>query len=822
MNTLLKIFKVSLPDSVQVTEVTVAFHGIDPGWAFLIGVAIVAATFWIYLRTTPALVRWQACVLATLRSLLIGLILILLMRPVLLLTVVGTIRRSLLVLVDASASMQIKDMRQDEADMKRVALAKEVFDPKKGLGQSLPKNTNDLTSLSRTDVLKAMLNNKRLRLLDNLAEHYDIIPYAFGQSLQTLSGGLTQEQSAAANAKSSSSDKIVPFWESISYDKPFTAIGDNVRSLLDLKRGQPLAGIFLITDGSNNYGSPPAEAAALAQQDKVPLYIYGVGITSPKDIIVSRVFAPDVIFAKEETPISVLVRSQSMQGRTTKITLTLGDEVVDTREITFGPDGEQNITLKCLPTKAGNFELEASIEPLADEAIKTNNKASQRLRVIDNKIQVLVIEQKPRWEFRYLQAMLVRDRRLVSKFVLLEGSTELSKEKDSPYLQAIPSTKEEWMHYDVIILGDIDPRFLPDAQLKNIGDMTSAFGGGLVVIAGKKFMPGAYRRTSLENLLPVEWENQPAAPANVAAPAKSIPLELTFSGQNSLMLRLAEKETENIDIWKHLPGVYWTFRVSRPKPAADVLLADPSKEMMNRFGPMPVMALQSYGAGQILYVGTDEIWRWRRNVGEKYYTRMWGQIILRLGLPRLLGASKLTQLVTDKKTYISSERMTISGRLYRSGFEPMTDSTVTGTLTIKPEQNTSASQADLSKTISLRATPGKPGFYEGETVVTTPGLYAFSTQNDPGTSLDFRVIQPILEFGETALNLPLLKKMAETSGGELYREEDLYKMPDALGVKMDKVPSPMEVECLFSPIYFAMIFLLATAEWLLRKRWKLK
>jgi hypothetical protein len=832
MKEFLKILGIPVSDSVRVTDISVAFHGLSPSSALLIALVIIGATAWVYLRTTAGLAKWQKTTLIILRSALLLMILLLLMRPVMLLTVEGTIRRSLLLLIDASASMQIKDLRQDPADLARAAIATGQLDPKTGLHQALPPDISSFNNLSRADVLKSMLTSDRLQLLSKLAESYDLVPYTFGQTLQGISGGTTPEAAPAAGSAGRDSS----FLSSIAFNQPYTAIGDAVRGLLDQKRGQPLAGIFLITDGGNNYGSQPLDAAALAQQDKVPLYIYGVGITSPHDIIVSQVFAPEVSFAGEQATASVTVRSQAMKGRTAKLVLQLGDQVMDTREITFGDDGEQVVPMKFLPTRKGDFELVASIDPLPDEAVKDNNKASQRVRVIDGKIQVLYIEQKPRWEFRYLQAMLLRDPRLDSKFFLVEGDPNLSQQADSPYLASIPATKDDWTKYDVIIIGDVDSRLLNDEQMQSITDLVSTFGSGLVFIAGRKFMPDSYRGTALENLIPVEFEAQPLGAEEFST--RPISLDLTPAGQNSTTLRLADEVDDNLDVWKNLPGVYWDARVTKAKPAAEVWLDDPSPEKATRAGAMPVLALESYGMGQTFFVGTDEIWRWRRNVGEKYYTRFWGQVLLRLGLPRLLGASRLTQLTTERKNYFSGERVVVSGRLYRSGFQPVLDPTVKGTVTIKPDQ---PGANDLKQGLSLQASPGKPGYYEGEMVVTTPGVYSFSTENDPSSIVDFRVSEPRFEFGETAMNLPLLQKMADTSGGAFYREEDLYKMlepsgvkpsadtpappdkvPNGLGGSTIRVPSPQEVDLSFSPFYYALMILVAAAEWILRKRWRLK
>ena len=830
MKEILRLFGVPVSDSVQVSEISVAFHGLNPGTALVIGLVIIAATAWVYLRTTPRLSHWQKVSLIILRSALLAMILLMLMRPVLLLTVEGTIRRSLLLLIDSSASMQIKDLRQDPDDLKRAAIAEGQLDPKAGLGQSAGGDTASLAQLPRSEVLKSMLTNDRLQLLAKLGQTYDLVPYSFGQTLQSLSSSDASAPPPAADAPA----RPASFLDSITFDKPYTAIGDAVRSLLDLKRGQPVAGIFLVTDGGNNYGSQPVDAAALAQQDKVPLYIYGVGISSPHDIIVSQVFAPEVEFAREEATASITVRSQAMKGRTAKLVLKLGDQVVSSQDIAFGDDGEQVVPMTFTPTQKGEFDLMASIDPLPDEAVKDNNTASQRVRVIDGKIEVLYIEQKPRWEFRYLQAMLIRDRRLDAKFLLVEGDPELSQEQNSPYLTQLPATRDEWMKYDVIIVGDVDSRLLNTNQMQDISELVANFGGGIVFLSGKNFMPDTYRRTPLEQLLPVEFEGHTSSMDTLST--RQIPLELTPAGQNSSTLRLADNDDENLSIWKGLPGIYWDAHVTEAKPAAEVLLADPSPEKATRAGPMPVLALQSYGAGQALFVGTDETWRWRKNIGEKYYTRFWGQMLLRLGLPRLLGASRLTQLTTERNHYFSGERVTISGRLYHSGFQPVIDPTVKGTLTVVPDDAASAAAADLQKEVTLQANPGKPGYYEGEVIVTTPGVYTFAIESDPGSTLDFRVTQPKFEFGDTALNVALLKKLADTSGGAFYREEDLYKMlqsadssqgsdvdasgvhqvPNGLGNGTVKVPSPQEVELAYSPPYYALMILIAAVEWILR------
>jgi hypothetical protein len=158
-----------------------------------------------------------------------------------------------------------------------------------------------------------------------------------------------------------------------------TALGDGVRDAILRKRGQPLAGILLVTDGGNNAGSLPSEAAKLAHEENLPVFAYGVGITSPRDIIVGNLFAQNVSFVKDEVPVTVRVRGQGLKGQTATLVLNLGGAQVDSKEIVFNDDHEQVISMKFTPPKTGDFELSASIEARPDEVVKDNNAASRHI-----------------------------------------------------------------------------------------------------------------------------------------------------------------------------------------------------------------------------------------------------------------------------------------------------------------------------------------------------------------------------------------------------------------------------------------------------------
>jgi hypothetical protein len=597
---------------------------------------------------------------------------------------------------------------------------------------------------------------------------------------------------------------------------PATALGDAVREALNRKRGQPLAGVVLVTDGVNNSGGSPRDAAALAAQEGVPLFIYGVGITSPRDIIVQNLFAPEVTFVRDEVPVTVRVRGQGLAGQTAEVQLRLGDQVVARREITFGADADQVVPLKFTPQSLGEFELTAVVEARPDETVKDNNRRTQRLKVIDARIRVLLVDQSPRWEFRYLQAMLLRDRRVDLKCLLVEGDKAIARPADSPYLAEFPTRRDELFKYDLVILGDVDPKALTAQHQDNLNRLVSDFGGALLVVAGKRFMPGQYRRSALDKLLPVEFDAATLESAQDPVADKPIRLELTAAGRASAMLRLSDKDDENARIWAGLPPVYWVARVSRAKPAAEVLLVDPDPAKESRFGRMPVVAVQQYGLGQVMFVGTDNTWRWRKNAGDFYYTAVWGQIAQRVSIQRLLGVSRRTQLNTDRANYLTGDRVTIYARLYSGvGFDAVQEPSVKAFHGLK-------TGAGPRPEVTLRPVPEQPAMYRGEFIAPAAGAYSFWVESDPETLLDFTVAEPQFEFGETAMNEPLLQDLAARTGGQFFREESLRQLPDAIRARTERVRSPLEVELWASPLYFLLILAVVTVEWALRKLWHLK
>ena len=795
------------------TQYSLGYEGLSWGWAFFAFVVLVAGTVWSYRKYAPNLSKLSRIGLIALRSILLGLLLILLVRPILLVTLEETIRRPLLILLDVSQSMGLNDRRDNPDDVARAAIAKDLIDPAGGLKKSVPAATKDaIKNLSRRDLLEAVAANPKLNLWPRLQGRSSLKFYGFGRKLVEL-GELTPPENTQLNTIDSAA-----FFHALKYNENLTDIGDGLRDLLDQQRGQPVSGVLLITDGASNTGASPIEAASIAKQDGVPFFVYGVGVTSPQDIMVAELTGPQVSNVKEKLTVVARVRAQSMNGKKATVQLKANGKVVDEQPVEFRADGDQEISLSYTPDAIGMAQLEAVVPPLPEEAVRDNNTAKANVRIVDDKIKVLLVEEEPTWDFRYLLGMLQRDRRFKVQCVLLKGDPDLKSQPDSVFLDRLPDDKDTLFAQDLIIIGDVDPTDIGDVRMKLLNEWVSKMGGGLIFHAGPKFDPTAYQNTPLDAMLPVDVETK----VSERYP-EPVQLKLTPSGETSPLLELSKNPQENLARWADFPGVRWTAWVGKARPAAQVLLADPTPSRATRDGPMPVIALQSYGLGQTLFIGINETYRWRAKAGEKYYTPLWSQMIQALTGQHAMGASALTQLKTDRPSYFTGDKIKISGRIFQAGFTPLTDAEVPGTLIFTPEAKPGqAAPAPETKELRLQSIADRPGEFKGDLIAQGAGSYSYSTARDPAVVVKFQVLDPQVELSDIAMNEKLLRAMTSAAGGHFVREEDLNGLPELVASQSTGAVTFKKIPLAFAPIILVLMILAGCAEWLWRRKLELK
>lgn len=225
------------------------------GWqVFLLAVLVLAYVVWIYRRdgrgTASPLTR---AFLGVLRAGLITLAMFVLAEPVLLATHIETRRSTVLILVDDSFSMDLAFADADAALRKRLqdAMAGATVSLRTPEGKVETVEARKLTlaqfkRLTRLDVISAALHSGAEQgrdFLSLLKQQHNVRFYAFARHI------------------SSSNDKgqaLDPFHLVPSNLRGMeTRLGDCLREALKELRGQPLAGIVLLTTGSRTPARMP-------------------------------------------------------------------------------------------------------------------------------------------------------------------------------------------------------------------------------------------------------------------------------------------------------------------------------------------------------------------------------------------------------------------------------------------------------------------------------------------------------------------------------------------------------------------------------------
>ena len=283
----------------------------------------------------------------------------------------------------------------------------------------------------------------------------------------------------------------------------------------------------------------------------------------------------------------------------------------------------------------------------------------------------------------------------------------------------------------------------------------------------------------------------------------------TPAGGRSPVLSLADTPAETVAAWAALPEIYWAAPVGRLKPAAEALLVHPARKSPDG-KPLPVLAGHYYGKGSVLFVGFEEAWRWRLNAADRYFGRLWGQLVYAAGAPRALG-TKLAQLALDPAEPQLGQVGRVYARLFTPDLVPLAADAVEAKLTRLdgPPEPTA---------VVFRPTPGQPGEYVATLPFNRVGRYALSLDAGPEpVGLDYRVsLPPDHELTPGGPAEDELRKLAEVSGGRFYREEDVSTLPDQ--VKPASVPVTLREEVLlWNRWAFLLVFGLLALEWVARR-----
>jgi hypothetical protein len=693
-------------------------------------------------------------------------------------------RPSLLVLVDRSASMALADRRSEPADRAAAAAL---------LGREPAQDP------TRDELLRAAVAGAASDPLRLLAPRHRLEGYTFGQGAGlapfTL-GEAAQGQALAALP--------APAEEA-------TRLGDALRDAGRRAAGRRVAGVLLFTDGGGNLGEDPQEAV---RDLGLPVFAAGTGLPRSRDLEVAFVFCEDVVFKNDRFPVEVRLRQRGYPGLSVPLQITRTgpdgrSEVVREEQVAFGAEGELTRSIEVVPDREGVFTYAAELPVQGDEPNRVNNRrARANVRVVDGKMRVLVADRSPRWEYRFIKGVLDADRQRIAPSYLLQQG-----DPGERMVRRLPAKENEWRAIDAVILGDVDAAAIAPDELAALERWVKVQGGGLLVVAGRQGVPGSFAGGVLAVMLPVECDAQaPLRPDDERSRPlrQAVQVLPTAEGERHPLLRLSADPAASHKAWAEATGLTWFHPVRRLKRGATALLVHPTLKAGDE--PLPVLSSQRYGRGQVMFLASDETWRWRLRPGAAEHRRFWGQMVSNLAMAHLLGNASRMQVETERGEYAVGEKVGIIARVMDQALNPLAAASVAVTI-----------ERDLARTrVVLPARPGHPGVFTGEWPAADPGTWRITIEGATGEDAVERrinVVSPNRELDDAGCRADLLERLAASTGGAyrpIERARELAELVAARARAGDRLHEERPVWN--APGLLLLLALLLGLEWFLRKR----
>ena len=634
-----------------------------------------------------------------------------------------------------------------------------------------------------------------------------------------------------------------------------TDIAAALDSVLEQIPPDELAGALLLTDGRHNRPSRVEDSARRFGTLDAPLGIIAVGSPDPpRDAAVLAVRSPDAIHLGDRMRVSADLKFDGYKGQQAKVQLIGDGKLIEEKEISIPQDHYRDeVKFVHLPEKGGTGGYHIEIQPLPGDRFPENNRWSFETSITEARTNVLLVDDYPRWEFRYLRNLFYgRDKSVHLQWMLLhpeqaEGQAQpnIAASAGRPFGQAAanqwPKTEAEWRKFDVIILGDLPPAAISDATWAIISKCVNERGALLIFSAGPNYMPHALDSKAARELLPVDpgW-NPRTFFGDTPSPFR---LSLTAEGRHHPVTSHAIGSLANEQVWATFPPLQWRHPIISVRDGADILLTatdetaviavpdaaaglgaalDDLARRRENEAKRALLVTRQTGHGKVAVVLTDRIWRLREGAGDVHHHQFWGNLVRWGAGPLLRAGSDKVALGTDQLTYTADDPVIITARLRDATLEPLVD----GSLKAEILRGDT-----VVATVPLVPIAGSNGLHEGKAAaIHVAGLHTvrlvgskaaelLTAEGKKSLTTSFRVVgaRGPIELAETALDRPLLDEAAKASGGKVVGPDDVASLLPLFLTEGAKREEIRETPLWDNFLVFAALAFVLTTEWWLRR-----
>jgi hypothetical protein len=573
-----------------------------------------------------------------------------------------------------------------------------------------------------------------------------------------------------------------------------------------IPRDEELRQVILISDGRDTSGTNETELVELLKRKRVKVIALGLGSTEPMpDAGILTAEMPQRVFDGDSVNLKMKLKLVGRQPSPVRARVMSGDRTVTSREIPtdIARDemGRFDFNLE--------FKVRAVLKPdrveiIPEDGIPENNTRPLDCGIRKEQIRALFIDEFPRWESRYLNMMLRRDKRMdLDKMrILFLGSLKEQNLLRGNELQQFPPDRKSLFDFDLLVIGDVPPDTFSEEEKTNLVSFVKDRGGAIIFLGGPNFMPNAWFGTPLQDLIPVERTR------NTALLKAGMNMALTPEGREADFVKSYQGPVSSAGHGR----LHWIRGDVQGIPTAAVLSQEESTGL-------PIAVMSFFGAGKVLYLGSDEFWRWRFRSGWKYHHGFWSHVLLWATSEKIEGESRFAKLKLEKQHFTTVESPEVKLKLIGKDGSPLENSQGFIALTGK-----TADGLGIDKRIPYQVVD-VGGLYRAELGRLATGKYSIEPVVP---DLDGEELSATLGFGvteESSLetlyihqNQAFLRRLCEETSGQYFDFQDFAKLPEAVARETMQIERIEQTELWDNYWMLLLVAALLITEWALRKR----
>jgi hypothetical protein len=562
--------------------------------------------------------------------------------------------------------------------------------------------------------------------------------------------------------------------DSLDYSEKLTDFSALLEEINTRYSGRNLGAVVVASDGLYNKGSNPVYSY---KKLNIPVYTIALGDTTMhRDALISEVAVNRLAYLGNKFPMEITIEGRKAKGESSTLTVSRKGNVLYTETINFTEEKFiKSIPITLDASEIGLQKYSVDITSVSNEITKANNHKDVFIDVLDSRQKVLILAYAPHPDLNAIRDAIISNESY-------QVDSKLAKDFNG-----------DVSSYSLVIFH----------QLPGIGGI----GANAVTSSLERNIPGLFVWGSNTDFRAFEKLNLGYSLNNYTNNTTDI------SGGYSDEFSLFTLNAEVTGMIRNMPPITVPFGDYSFSPGVSSLVYQQVGQIKTK---KPLISFNKTDINKVGLIAGEGIWRWKMTSFAQFESHnQFNELITKTVQYLASKEDKSLFRVHCKNDFAEDESIIFDAELYNQSYEAINNREVSLRIFNEEGREYNYTFSPNGQMYKLNAGRLPVGNYS----------YEASVNGDSGVLKErgeFSVSPLLYEIINTIADHRLLYQFAHDNNGEMVYPQEMNKLVDLIKQKKEIVSVSYENKKLDDLINYkwilALIILLLSAEWLLRKR----